>query len=217
MIKTLHILTIILSLFAITANSQSTIILRGTALGYHPFSDVNRELYKENKIDANANFIVEPGIIIGMEKYIRGNFLSLQLLSGMYSDAAAMQAGFTSLSFRRQFYHKYKHHFSASLGGALLYRKDWHSITAYRPVEDFNLNGKWQNKWTFTSELNYNYYITKRLDIELSFLYGHQYKTFTPTLGIRFWVNPDVKVAECDCHKRFSQGRYRKIFRRLFR
>ena len=163
MIKRNFILTIALLLYSLIAYSQSTLILRATTIGYHPFYDANRLLYNENKIDENANFIIEPGIIFGIEKYIKGNSLSLQLLTGMYSDAAAMQAGFTGLSFRKMLYHKYKHHLSASVGAALLYRKDWRNFSEYKAIEAFNLNGKWENKFSVTSELNYNFYLTKKI------------------------------------------------------
>ncbi len=196
--------------------SQSTIFLRFSGIGYHPFSKPNLELY-ENKIDANGNFNAEPGIILGLEKYIRGNFLSFQITQGMYSDVVAKQAGFTNFSLRRQFYHKYKNHFYITMGASIAYRKDWREIPNYVKDGDFKVNGKWQNKWLFSSSIVYDYYLAKRFDLCFAVMYGYEYHAITPTLGIRFWVNPNVKVDECDCTKRFDQGRLRKWFKIHFR
>lgn len=196
--------------------SQSTVFLRFSGVGYHPFEKPNLSLY-ENKIDANGNFNAEPEIILGIEKYLRGNFLSFQITQGMYSDVLAKQAGFTNFALRRQFYHKYKNHFYIALGATIAYRKNWNDIPGYTDNNEFNVNGKWQNKWLFSSSIIYDYYLSKRFDLCFAVMYGYEYQAITPTIGTRFWINPDVKVDECDCTKRFSQGRFRKWFKIHFR
>lgn len=192
-------------------NGQSAVSLNFSGIGYHPFGNPNYRLY-ENIIGESGAWVVEPGAYLSYEKFIRLTHTSLQLTSGLYSDAAAQFAGYTGLYFKRKVFHKYKHSFTLAAGGAYLYRKDWSEMTGYHRDYNFNVGKKYETCWSFTSELMYYHYLTGMSDINIGFLYGHQYHTFTFVAGIRYWFNPIVKFRECDeCgENKFNRGKLKR-------
>ncbi len=218
------IIIIILFFFNIQAFSQSAINFDFFGLGYHPFDNPNYIIY-ENSISSDGSWVIEPGIIISYQKFILLTHTSIQLNQGLYSDAAAQFAGYTGLSLKRKFFHIYKHSFSFALGAAYLYRDKWNDISRYVPEYDFVSGKKFETKFSYTCEFKYYYYLGKekgvsRSDFNIGFFYGHQFETFTFTLGYRYWINPNVKIRKkCDdCgSKKFNRKKIKMWFKRNFK
>ncbi|MFH2142956.1 MAG: hypothetical protein ABIJ97_11070 [Bacteroidota bacterium] len=166
----------------------------------------------ENDLSSDGTWIVEPGAYLSYQKYIRLTHTSLQLTNGYYSDAAAQFAGFTGLYLKRKLFHKYKHSVSLAVGGAWTFRKSWNDFPGYVNESGFNQHKKFETKWMFTSELIYYHYLSNRTDLNVGFLYGHQDKTFTFVVGVRYWINPNVNIRDCDeCgEKKFNRGKLKR-------
>jgi len=194
--------------------SQSNVSLNLTAIGFHLFDKPNINIY-ENKLDSNGNFNTEPGLILSFELYTRENYSSIQLTQGIYSDAAAQEAGFTFVGFRRRFYHKYKNQWSIAIGPVVAYRRDWTQILGYIPEKGYTKNGRFEYRlWGF-AELEYNYLLNKRSDLCFSIIYGYSTPdAFTFTLGYKFWINPNIKrTKDCNCGGSFKKKKFGDWFK----
>jgi hypothetical protein len=207
---------ILLGLIFITGTSvspaQSTLIFEFTGIG-HPFDKKNIASF-ENKADANGNLIIEPGIYLTYESYIKKNYVSLQIVQGLYSDAAGQLAGFTQFGYRNRFFHKWRNAFSISFGPTLLYRDDWNNISEYVPQKGWFQNGDWQTRWTLAGELEYNYFLSKRGDLAVSLTFNYEYLGLGFWVGYRYWIQTKVKHnGKCNCHT----GAYKKTFKDWFK
>lgn len=202
---------------------QQTVSLEIMTLGIHPFSNPNLKFY-ENKIDSLGYINYEPGLKIGYEFYIKGNFLSIKISQAIFSDAGAKKAGFTSITLRYMLFHKFRNLIYLEGGPSLFYRETWKSFgPQYMPETNYKENGDIEYKPFFITKFDYSVFIGKRLDFTLSLMYGHYYKTFSILGGIRFWINPYVKIPieECDCptfsNKKNPFRRIKTFLKNLYR
>ncbi len=206
-----RILIILLIIFScLAANSQSSIEAKFMFFSMHPFKTLRQpdtDIY-ENRIDDNANFIKSPGILLSYQKYLYLTRLSFQISQGFFSDAIANVGSVTSLLLKYKFYHKYKISVSLGLGPSLSIRQDWHNNYRYIENDGYTINGNYQTRWYLGGELSFYYYISKRSDLSLSFLVGHEYGSIAINLGYKFWINTSVKFKSgCrDCKNKFNRG-----------
>ncbi|GAB4289451.1 MAG: hypothetical protein Kow0068_15030 [Marinilabiliales bacterium] len=197
------------------SNSQSCISINFTGFGYHPFDIPNHNIF-ENSISKNDRLVVEPGFFLSYQKFIILTHTSLQLSSGIYSDAVANFSSFNALYLKRKFYHKYKSSFTLALGCAYILRKKWSEVSGYVPESNFRIGEKFETRFNFTGELTYYYYLSKKSDIDIGIIYGHQYNTFTFFIGYRYWINPNVRFRDCNTcgDKKFNRGRLKTWIKR---
>ncbi|MCX7955239.1 MAG: hypothetical protein N3A01_08650 [Bacteroidales bacterium] len=209
-------------IFVKLLNAQQALSLEFMTIGFHFFGNPNLQFY-ENKLDSLGVFNTEPGAMLSYEFYIKKNYMSIQLSQGFFSDAGAMIAGFSKISFRYMFFHKFRNQLYLDIAPAISYRESWKKFGAgYVAETKYRYNGNIEYKFSLIGKLEYDIYLGKRIDINMSIMYGHSYKTFTYLLGVRFWLNPYVKLTDdCDCPKfnnRKSPFRaVRRYFKNLFR
>lgn len=172
--------------------SQTTIQAKFSALGIHPFDSRNKHLYA-NTLDANANFTVEPMVIIPIETFIRGDFLSWRIAPGLLADAAGQPAFFIHLGLKRRIVQIWRNSFSLAIGGNLYGREIWRNFPNYNLDDSWSQNGTWEYKLGIMAELEYAFYLNDNNDITLSLIYGHQEETFTFTVGYRYWFSNIIK------------------------
>jgi len=207
---------IIGTLGSIFSYSQSTVSLELMTFGVHPFEKPNLKLY-ENAIDANGNVCTEPGLNLSYEFFVSENRVSFQFTQSIFADAAGQMAGITEFSFRRLFFHKWRSSMYLEIGAALTYRNSWsklsHGNIVYIPETKYYKNGNWEVLPSVIGKYEYDFYIGNKSDIIFGILYGHSYKTFTATLGYRYWLSTKVKHSKgCDC-----KNKYKKKFKDLFK
>lgn len=219
--KQLHLILIFFILCK-TSYQQQSLSLEFLTFGFHFFENPNLQFY-ENKIDSLGMFNTEPGVMLSYEFYIKKNYLSIQLSQGFFSDAGAKMAAFSKVSLRYMFFHKFRNQLYIDIAPAISYRESWKKFgPEYKPETSYRYNGNIEYKYSLIGKLEYDVYLGKRFDFNMSIMYGHYYKTFTYMIGMRFWLNPYVKLTEdCDCPK-FNQrkGPFRKIkvyFKNLIR
>ncbi len=216
-IKILKIFFIILVSSNIHAFAQSAIGIDIFGIGHHPFGNKNYRIY-ENSVSDYGTWVIEPGLIFSYQKFIILTHTSLQFSQGLYSDAAAQFAGFSALYLKRKFFHKYKHSFSLAVGGAYLFRDKWSDISGYIQDYDFNSGNRYEYKYGLTAELKYYFYVSNKSDIDIAVLYGHQFETFTFSIGYRYWINTHVNFKDKDCKscgdKKFRRKPIRTWIRR---
>ncbi len=199
-------------LFYISSFSQSTVSVEVMTIGFHSFEKPNLLIY-ENALGKKGLFCVEPGLILSYETFIWENSMSFQFSQSIYADAAGQMAGFTEISFRKLFFHKWRSSLYLAVGPTMTYRKSWERLEHYVPEGDYTNYGSWQVKPWFIGKLEYDFYIGNHSDIQLGFIYGHEYNTFTASLGYRYWISSKVKHSKgCNCH-----DKYKKKFKDWFR
>lgn len=189
-LKILFIATILL--LSYNLKSQSTIQLQFTPIGIHPFTETNLHLF-ENKIDANGLFIIEPCLILGYDNFILEDILSWRCKLGFLNDAAAHPAFLLHLGLKQRIIQIWRNSFAVGLGLNLHGRESWSNITGYIPESNWKKNGDWEYKFGLLCEIEYSFFINDKNDITISGIYGHQHKTFTFTIGYKYWLSSTIK------------------------
>jgi hypothetical protein len=161
-------------------------------MGIHPFDDINKHLY-ENSIDANHNFVIEPIVMVAIETMIRDDSFSWQIMPGFLSDAAAKPAFFIHTGLKLRLFKTWRHSFFIAAGGSLLGRQLWQTIPGYIEESNYSANGTWEYRLEPFGEIEYNIFINNKNDITFSGLYGYMHKSFTFTIGYRFWLSTTIK------------------------
>jgi len=204
-IKTFKIFIFLVILFGNRCFSQSTVSLEVMTVGFHPFEKPNLLLY-ENALDIDGLFCAEPGLILSYESFVWENTTSLQFSQSIYADVAGQMAGFTEISLRKLFFHKWRSSLYLGAGPTMTYRKSWENLEFYNPEGNYTNYGNWQVKPWFIAKLEYDLFIGNHSDINIGFIYGHEYNTFTASLGYRYWISSKVKHSKgCNCHNKYKK------------
>lgn len=209
------LLIIFLFLFFFKSHSQSTISLEVHTIGMHFFGNPNLRYY-ENNLDSLGYFCTEPGLMLSYEFYVKDNWLSIQLSTSIFADAAGLTAGFSKISLRYMFFHKYRNQLYIDVAPTLSYRRSWSELGSHVVYEtQYYRNGKIEYRPTVAAKIEYDIFIGNKNDINMSFMYGHYYKTFTFMLGYRHWLNTNVRFSnDCNCNHFKKKNIFQKIFRR---
>ncbi len=213
-IKKLKYLSILfLLIFVIICNlsfSQTTIQAKLAGIGIHPFDSKNSHLY-HNTIDANGIFNVEPMLMIPIETFIRGDYLSWRFVPAFLSDAVGYPAFFLHLGLKQRIVQIWRNSFSIAAGGNLYGREIWRTIPGYHLDNSWSQNGTWEYKIGILAEIEYAFFLNEKNDLTLSVIYGHQPETFTFTIGYRYWFSNIIKnPPKCGtCPFQHTQGRWK--------
>jgi len=199
---------IIAAAYSLYNYGQSTVSAEIMTIGVHAFEKPNLQLF-ENTLDAQGNFSTEPGLSLSYESFISENRASLQFTQAFFADAAGQLAGFTEISFRRLIFHKWRSSVYLGVGPALTYRNSWAKLSygsiVYKPETKYYNDGKWEIKPYAIAKLEYDVYIGNNSDLMLGVMYGHSYKTFTATLGYRYWISTKVLHSKnCHCKDKYK-------------
>ncbi|MDL2261936.1 hypothetical protein LJC11_00340 [Bacteroidales bacterium OttesenSCG-928-I21] len=190
--KVLVFIVLFMLLINNTMQSQTMLVAKFSPIGIHPFKEKNSHLF-ENKLDENGVFVTEPCFIIGAETLLYDDVFSLRYLVGGLSDAASCPAAFLHLGLKYKFVQFWRNSFSIGAGVSFYGRKLWSSIDNYVDESFWAENGKWEYSLGPMAEIEYALLLGERHDITASLLYGHQNRTFTITLGYRFWLSTMIK------------------------
>lgn len=193
----------------ITGYGQSTFSIEIMTIGAHLFEKPNYKLY-ENSLDAEGNLCAEPGLNLSYETFVSENRASFQISQAFFADAAGQLAGFTEISFRRLIFHKWRSNIYLGVGPALTYRNTWANLSygsiIYQPEAKYYHDGNWEVMPYVIGKLEYDVFIGNKSDIMLGVYYGHSYKTFTASLGYRYWISTKVKHSKgCDCKNKYKK------------
>lgn len=199
----------IIACFSKKAGSQSTFSIDVLTVGVHAFGNPNLPLY-ENALDENGTFCAEPGLNVSYEFFIHENTTSFQISQCIFADAAGQMAGFTGLTFRRMFFHKWRSSFYLGVCPALTYRNSWDRLTygsvTYTPETEYTKNGNWEIRPSVIGRLEYDIYIGNHSDLNFGIFYGHSFKTFAASLGYRYWISTKVKNSrKCNCKDKYKK------------
>ncbi|MDD3740559.1 MAG: hypothetical protein PHH30_04895 [Bacteroidales bacterium] len=173
-------------------SAQSTLQLKFTPIGIHPFDEKNSHLF-ENRIDANGIFITEPCFILSYESFLRSDVFAIRGMVGFLSDAASKPAILIHLGAKQRLIQVWRNSLSIGIGGNIYGRECWDRIPHYETDNSWSENGKWEYKLGFMAEIEYALFLNDKNDLTLSILYGHQPNTFTFTIGYKYWISSIIK------------------------
>lgn len=126
-----------------------------------------------NRLDSNGTLVVDLGGIIGYERFVLGDKLSVRVEQGLYADCAAQLAGFTHLGWRGVMLRRGRHSVNGGIGPTLLYRKDWNQIADYHDDGYFERHGQWQYRFFwYGGEVEYNYALGPATNLSVNLIPG---------------------------------------------
>jgi hypothetical protein len=190
--KTYIVATIIFLGVSNILSSQTTLNFKLSPIGIHPFSEKNTHLF-ENSIDANGLLVAEPCLMFGIETFIREDYFSFRTIAGVLGDAASKPAFFLNFGLKQRLFQVWRHSLYIGGGPSLYGRNLWSTMDDYVVETGWSSNGNWEYKVGIFAELEYAIYISDRHDILASLIYGMQPRTFSLSLGYRFWLSTEIK------------------------
>lgn len=194
------LLFIALLLFSSSSIAQSKISLQAYAFGIYPFENTNVSLY-QNTLDKEGKIPFEPGLALSYEVFGESGKVSGKIMQGIQSDPAGQIAGFTHFGLRAYVLRAKKYILNFGIGPAVYYRQNWNTIAGYENENIYSVYNDWQVKFSILNlSLEYNYYINKYNDINISLQTIHP-KAFTVMIGYSYWFasNSPRHWKPCDC------------------
>ena len=174
-------------------SGQTTLQLKISPLGFHFFNEPNKNLY-ENKIDANATFVLEPCVIIGVETYLVSDILCFRANFGGLSDAMSKPGLFLQAGLKVRMFQVYRNSLSFGAGLMGYGHECWNTVPNFNDSERGWLqNGKWEYSIGFLADLEYAIFLNDKSDLMFNITYGYQKKTFNFTIGYRYWLSSIIK------------------------
>jgi hypothetical protein len=126
-----------------------------------------------NRLDNKGYVTFNYGAIIGYERFVARDVISVRIEQGVYADCAAELAGFTHIGWRGLIFRKNRHSLNGGFGPTLVYRRDWNNIEQYVDDGYFKRSGKFQYKfYWYGGEFEYNYKLKKNTDLSVNLVPG---------------------------------------------
>jgi len=126
-----------------------------------------------NKLDAKGYLVFNYGAIVGYDRFVVGDAVSVRLEQGIYGDCSASLAGFTHLGWRALIFRKDRHSVNGGIGPTLVYRRDWNRLKGYTDDGYFRRRGDWQYKfYWYGGEFEYNYALKAGTDLSVNLVPG---------------------------------------------
>ncbi|WP_276498716.1 hypothetical protein [Pontibacter litorisediminis] len=145
---------------------KNAVTVKLFGLSAHLRQSQNPEIFP-NRLDERGVLVLNLGAIVGYERFVLRDRISVRVEQGLYADCAAELAGFSHIGFRGVLLHKGRHSVNGGFGPTLVYRKDWNRIEGYGDDGYFNRYGQWQYRfYWYGGEFEYNYRF--KPDTELS-------------------------------------------------
>lgn len=192
--KKIQLFLLLLFSFVISS-AQSSISAKLITLTAHPFAKENLVLHQ--KIDNTGVVTIEPGIIISYDKYLIKKF-SFRFSTSFMQDRYKSIAGGSQILLKYKAVKYYKHSFYFGFGPAIHYSVNRNLVKGYTNEDNYVLSNNYLYKISWLSGLlEYNYYISKKLDFSLA-LNHTDTKSLGLTFGIRYDI-PDLNGKGCDC------------------
>jgi hypothetical protein len=130
------------------------------------------ELFK-NRLDRKGIAVLNFGGIVGYDRFVVRDVISVRVEQGLYADCASSMAGFTHLGWRGQIFRTGRHSLNGGFGPTLVYRRDWNRLPGYEDDGYFDRSGDWQYKfYWYGGEFEYNYQLRGHYDLSLNLVPG---------------------------------------------
>ena len=174
------ILCLFIVFCAVSSKAQFVVSIKFIGLTTHIKKSPHPQLYKR-KLNKNGYFVINSGIIIGVEYIVVKPWFGVKVAQAIFSDCANQKAGFTHFGFRLHGTHN-KHEFTIGNGPTLFYRKDWSHLSGYVDEDLFKYkNGHQYRYFWLAGEVEYNYHINNEFVFSTTFIPGPpEFTTIAP-------------------------------------
>lgn len=151
---------------------KNAVTVKFFGLSAHLKQSPHPELFP-NRLDEKGIFVVDLGAIVGYERFVYRDKLSVRVEQGLYADCAAELAGFTHVGWRGTILSRGRHSVDGGFGPTLMYRKDWNRIEGYQDDGYFKRHGQWQYRfYWYGGEFEYNYELKSGTDLSVNLVPG---------------------------------------------
>ncbi|RIJ37376.1 hypothetical protein [Pontibacter oryzae] len=156
---------------------ESTMLKNAVTLKFFGLSGHIRQVRNPslfpNRLDDNGIFVLNLGGIVGYERFVWRDRLSIRVEQGLYADCAAEFAGFTHLGWRGVIWQSGRHSVNGGFGPTLVYRQDWNKMQDYEDDGYFSRSGGWQYKfYWYGGEFEYNYMLKQNTELSVNMVPG---------------------------------------------
>ncbi len=168
--------TIILFLFillSIQGISQNNIGLQFFGLAIHPKGDPLNAHLMPFKLDKDAYFVINFGIVASYDHFIYKDILSIKMGQTIFADCATRLAGVSHIGVRVRVFKIGKHLLQLGIGPTFMFRQNWYELDGY--VQTHPINGTPEDKFQtrfiwYGGEIEYKYSINDKFDISAGFI-----------------------------------------------
>lgn len=197
--KTLLTILILLGLqVGAFAQTPSNLSLKFLGFTIHPLGDRTADL-QPFKLDRHARFVFNFGGVLGYERFIWQDVLSVKVLQAVFADCSAGLASATHVALRGTFLNRGGHRLSVGFGPAFLVRQDWARLPDYQS-SGFMHTGKlpvfgnvqYKMFW-YGIEVEYDLRLSKHLDFSASLTPGIP-MAISMGCGLKYWFTRDYKA-----------------------
>ncbi|TXK47448.1 hypothetical protein FVR03_09640 [Pontibacter qinzhouensis] len=170
---------LVLSVLPLTENKaqqytefRNSVTVKAFGLSVHLKESPYPEIFP-NRLDNKGYTTLNFGGIIGYDRFLVRNDISVRVEQGFYADCAASMAGFSHVGFRAKIFRSGRHSVNGGIGPTLVYRHDWNRLEQYIDDGYFKKRGDWQYKfYWYGGEFEYNYQLSAQNDLSLTLIPG---------------------------------------------
>jgi hypothetical protein len=182
---------------SLPAQVPSNVSLKFLGFTIHPFGDRTANL-QPYKLDKNARFVMNFGGVLGYERFIFEDVVSIKGLQAVFADCSAGLASVTHAAVRGTFLNRNGHRLSLGFGPALIIRQDWARLPDYQSSGFMNTGYlepfgpiQWKIFW-YGIEMEYDWKMSEHLDFSASLTPGVP-MAITMGFGLKYWFERDYR------------------------
>lgn len=178
--------------------AQSYIRVQTLLPSYYPAGNPNA-LVETRKLTKDASLVFQPGIDFSYVVHTSPT-LGVGVNKVLFLNTSNRINGAFRLQLVVQLLKSYKHTLNVGVGPAFHYRTDEPEISIYSDQYLYTNSGTgfdYKVMW-LSGELVYNYTITKKTDLSISFNHTEP-EAVSLTAGFRYWISKKAKGKACNC------------------
>jgi hypothetical protein len=184
----LFIALFLLTVVSVPSKAQNNIGIQFFGLAIHPKGDPLNAHLMPFKLDKNAYFVVNFGVVASYDHFVYKDILSIKVAQTFFADCATRFAGVTHIGFRVKIFRIGKHLLQLGIGPTFMFRRNWYDLDGY--VQTHPINGepedKYQTKFIwYGGEIEYKYAINDKFDISAGFI-PHYNIVMSTYLGLNY-------------------------------
>lgn len=177
--------------------TQNTHSLKYFGLTIHPFGDSYAYL-QPNKLDKNAHFVLNFGLLYEFEHFIRKDELSLKFATSILADCSNGWASANMFALKAHAIKTQKHRLGLAVGPLFYIRESWERFSSYENTSKFKTgnsallgNIQYLYFW-YGITIDYDVKISPKLDFSTTFTPGVPY-VLTLAFGVKYWPTREFK------------------------
>lgn len=172
LLRRIAIVTIFIA-FSSNVFSQNNLGLQFFGLAIHPKGDPLNAHLMPFKLDKDAYFVVNFGVVASYDHFFYKDILSVKFGQTFFADCATKFAGVSHIGIRVRVLKIGRHLLQLGIGPTYMFRQNWYELDGY--VQTHPINGEPEDKFQtrfiwYGGEIEYKYSINEKFDISAGFI-----------------------------------------------